>query len=79
MNYKFEDLRADLAIGHELDFFYEGQKYSISANESGWFLTRYNDQTDQSFETYDDLLQNATIDSKHLKEIWDQIVIDYIY
>jgi hypothetical protein len=41
MDYSYEELVKDLSLGHEVEFSYQGEKYSISRNENGWFLTKF--------------------------------------
>lgn len=77
--YSYEELIDDLTIGHEIEFFYNNEKYSISNNDRGWYLTKFNSDEYQTFNNADDLLKNAKIDSKPLIEIWELIKVETIY
>ncbi|GAA0180837.1 hypothetical protein SH2C18_34630 [Clostridium sediminicola] len=72
MKYTYSDLVEDLELGQEIEFKYSGDRYSISANISGWYLTKYGEVEYQSFKDIDDLLQNARINSMSLKDIWNE-------
>lgn len=66
--------------GREVDFFYEHDKYSISANYDRWFLTRYgSNESEQEFDSFMDLLYNARIDGVPFNEICSCFDIDAIY
>jgi hypothetical protein len=67
--YTFENLVEDLKLGQEIEFAYKGEKYAISRNED-WFLIRFGDEEGQVFQGLDELLNNARINMKTLKEIW---------
>lgn len=64
----------------EVDFFYGHDKYSISANYNRWFLTKYgNDENEQEFDSFLDLIYNSTIDGVPFKDICLCFDIDVIY
>jgi len=78
--YSFEELKADLDIGHEVEFYYQEDRYSISCNKEGWYLTKfYDSESHQAFKTHEELLESGTIKSKNLKEIWNQVKINIIF
>jgi hypothetical protein len=79
MEYSYHELKEDLSIGHELHFYYGKEKYSISYNHEGWYLTQYGNEEDQAFMNSEELLEKATIDNKSLEEIWKDIIIDVIF
>ncbi len=74
MNYSYDDLVDDLILGQEVEFRYKSDKYSISVNEKGWYLTRYGFEKYESFNDIWDLLENARIDSMSLRSIWDKVI-----
>jgi len=74
MNYCYEELVEDLSRGHEIEFSYHGEKYSISRNKDGWYLTKYNDENaQQTFKESDELLKKAKIGSKNIYLIWNEV------
>jgi len=79
MKYSYLELKEDLSIGHEVEFLYNNEKYSISHNEKGWYLTRFSDNVYQSFNDSEELLEKALIGNKHIKEIWDNVVVESIF
>ncbi|MFT8352731.1 hypothetical protein [Clostridium saccharoperbutylacetonicum] len=79
MKYDFTDLKEDLSIGHEIEFTYNENKYSISNNSNGWYLIKYGDEDGQSFDNYEQLIENAVIDSKNLEEIWNNVVVNNVF
>ncbi len=78
-DYRFEELKKDLSTGREVEFQYKGNKYSISHNKEGWYLTRFGDDTEQSFANSNDLLKYGTIEAKTLNEIWDEVIVESIF
>lgn len=80
MKYTFEKMLEDLAIGHEVEFKYKGEKYSISTNKDGWYLTKYSDwENYQSFKTYMDLINRSNIDNKKIKDIWKDVKVESVF
>ncbi|MCM3360233.1 MULTISPECIES: hypothetical protein [unclassified Psychrobacillus] len=74
MNYTYKDLVDDLSLGHEVEFSYRGEKYSISRNENGWFLTKYNDiDTVQKYNDSEEVLEKGILDSKNIRLIWSEV------
>jgi hypothetical protein len=74
MNYTYEELVEDLSLGHEVEFSYKGEKYSISRNQSGWFLTKFSDiDSVQKYNDSDELLEKGIIDSKSIRLIWSKV------
>lgn len=64
----FEELEVYLSCGGEVEFYYKGELYSISHNNEGWYLSKYGDEQYQKFMDYEELLENAVIDSKKLEK-----------
>jgi hypothetical protein len=78
--YSFDELKKDLDIGHEVEFYYHEDRYSISCNKEGWYLTKfYDSESHQAFNTHEELLENGKINSESLREIWDDVRIDIIF
>ncbi|AFK85432.1 MULTISPECIES: hypothetical protein [Thermoanaerobacterium] len=79
MKYSYLELKEDLSIGHEVEFLYNGEKYSISHNEKGWYLTKFSDNIYQSFCNSEELLKKALINNKRIEEIWDNVVVESVF
>ncbi|MFM1652562.1 hypothetical protein ACI7RC_10740 [Brevibacillus sp. B_LB10_24] len=80
MKYSYEDFEADIKLGREVEFIYMNNRYSITNTQEGWqFMKYYDYDTLQVFENEEDLLKNANINSKPLKELWNDISIDIIF
>lgn len=73
MRYTYEELIEDLEMGMEVEFFYNQRRYSISHNTKGWYLSQYGEERYQTFHDYEELLENAVIESKKLDEIWHEV------
>lgn len=71
----FEELEVYLSCGGEVEFYYKGELYSISHNNEGWYLSKYGDEQYQKFMDYEELLENAVIDSKKTREIWNEVEV----
>ncbi|OXM13371.1 hypothetical protein [Paenibacillus herberti] len=79
LKYSFEELANDLKIGHEVEFSFQGDQYSISHNKSEWHFTKFGDD---KFETYPNcisLLKDARINSKSIENIWDEVEVNSIF
>ena len=69
MKYDYNNLKEDILIGREIEFSYNGNKYSISNNKKGFFLTKFEEDY-STFNTIEELLDKATIDGIKLDEIF---------
>ena len=65
----------------EVDFYYEGNKYSVSVSQSGrWFLTKYNDcESEQEFNSFLSLIYKSNINGINFVDICTEFDIDAIY
>lgn len=80
LRYSFEQLEEDLGLGHEIEFIYQGEKYSITQTDNGWNIMKFYDyDTLQVFNNEKDLLKNARIKSKQLKDIWEDVEVTTIF
>ncbi len=79
MKYDFIDLKEDLCIGHEVEFIYNGNRYSISNNENGCHLTKYGDENYQTFVNHEELIEKGTIENKNIETIWDYVIIVNVF
>lgn len=80
LRYTFEQLEEDLGLGHEIEFVYQGEKYSITQTDKGWNIMKFYDyETLQIFHNVMDLLKDARIKSKQLKDIWVDVEVTTIF
>ncbi len=70
---QYEDLIERVGWGEEFLFEYHGEKYWISQNPNGRYLTRESDGYSQEFKTTYELFNNAKIEGKSILQIWDEI------
>jgi hypothetical protein len=71
----YNELVERVGWGEEFTFFYQDERYWISRNENGLYLTREKDRYYQSFKTSEDLFLNGRIDGQSIKDLWNLIEI----
>ena len=69
----YQELTERVGWGEEFPFCYHGEKYWISQDEEGLYLTRVRGSMTQSFKTAEELFSNGRIEGKTLYELWDAI------
>jgi len=69
----YEEMANSLSFGEEYNFYYNNEEYWISKNKEGNYLTKVSDGSTQCFPNSEELLENAKIDGKTIKELWDDI------
>ncbi len=74
LNYSYEDLQRDLSLDNRVSFSFQDHIYHINEHSNQWHLSDYEFDL-QSFRTAEELLKQATLDGKPLKEIWDNTKI----
>lgn len=75
MKYSIELLKEDLEIGHEIEFKYLGEKFSITRAQEVWNFMRFYDYDSlQVFPNVQELLNKAKIGSSSLKDIWLEVI-----
>lgn len=80
MEFTYRDFIYCLNLGEEIEFSYQQKRYSISFSGGKCYLTEYyNDKNEQEYNCIKDLIKYATIEKKHLIEIWENIDIIAIY
>ena len=72
-NYTYEEFKRDIMHGHEFEFEYGAERYSVSQNSDGWYITRFRDVHEQFFHNQIELLENGRIEEKPIWEIWGKI------
>lgn len=75
----FENLKADLAAGHEIEFSYKEETYSIERNDNGWHVAKFGEPDVQAFNDYNHLLHDALIDSRKLQDIWGDVKVEFVF
>lgn len=70
---KYNEIKERVGWGEEFFFIYQGEKYWISKNDKGFYLTRVKNSNTQTFKTSEELFEKALIDRKTLTEIWGEI------
>ena len=78
MEISYAELEKYLQQGREVEFFYNGKKYSFSHGEY-WWLTEYHNPIYQEFKAVDDMLTHGIIEGKSIKNIWDDVKIDCLF
>lgn len=79
LKYTFKELSNDLETGHEVEFWFQENKYSISHNKNGWFFTKFGDETYQTYPDHVSLLENTKIGSKSIKDIWNDVKVESVF
>lgn len=79
MNYSFQELTKDLEMGHEVEFWFQNNKYSISHDKNGWYFTKFGDELYQTFTDHSLLLKNAKVGAKTIKNIWNEVKVESIF
>ena len=58
--------------GRELEFEIEGKEYFISCDKSQKYVSLWNNQNEQSFDSVDELIENALIENRAFLSIWEK-------
>jgi hypothetical protein len=74
-----EELKKYLEIGHDIEFKFNNEKYSITPTGTGFCLTKFYNLDHQEYEHLDEFINKATISRYKLKDILDQINGIFIY
>lgn len=70
---KYEELIERVGWGEEFLFEYCGEKYWISQNHKGRYLTRVSDGYSQDFNSTNELFNSAKINGKTILQLWNEI------
>lgn len=68
-----------LNIGHDIEFYYKEDKFTIINTGELFSLSKYHSQNYQEFCTTEELFLNAKVDGHKLIEIWHELKINYIF
>ncbi len=63
-----------IAIGEELNFYYNNDEYWISHNPGKSYLSRTRDHYSQEFNGYEELFEKATIEGIKFSEIYPMLI-----
>ncbi len=65
--------------GRELEFEIEGKEYFISCDKSRKYVSLWNNQNEQSFNSVDELIENATIENSSFLSLWEKSTIQTLF
>jgi hypothetical protein len=65
--------------GHELEFSMNGNKCFISCDGSKKYVSLYVNKMEQSFDSVDALITNATIADMSFLTAWKQAELEYLF
>lgn len=65
--------------GRELEFSLYGKKYFISCDKSQKYVSLWDNQNEQSFNSVEELIENAVISNSALLSVWPEIQIETIF
>ncbi len=65
--------------GRELEFEIEGKEYFISCDKSKKYVSLWNNQNEQSFNSVDELIENATIENSSFLSLWEKSTIQTLF
>ena len=77
MNNNFEEFKNQITSGNEIEFSYQGKRYSVTygrkddGEEYISFCEFY--KLDTEFADYNDFMENAKIDGVSLSKIWKNV------
>jgi len=68
-------------IGHgrELAFEVEGKDYFISCDQSKKYVSLWNEQNEQRFDSVEELIENATIENSPFLSSWEKATIQTLF
>ncbi|MFS0890222.1 hypothetical protein AB3M94_15530 [Peribacillus frigoritolerans] len=73
MNYSFEQLKEDVYNDERISLAFQDKLYHVIEESNQWHLADYKTETQQSFDSADELLEKSRIDGKSLQEGWSHI------
>ncbi|MED3790369.1 SMI1/KNR4 family protein [Peribacillus frigoritolerans] len=73
MNYSFEQFKEDVHNRERVSLAFQDKLYHVIEESNQWHLADYETETQQSFDSADELLEKSRIDGKSLQEGWRQI------
>ena len=77
MNHNFEEFKNWITSGNEIEFSYQGKRYSVTygRKENGEEYISFCEfyKPDTEFINYNDFMENAKIDGVPLSKIWGDV------
>jgi hypothetical protein len=73
MNYSFEQLKEDVYNGERISLAFQDKLYHVIEESNQLHLADYETDTQQSFDSADELLEKSRMDRKSLQEGWSHI------
>lgn len=74
-----EKLMELIKVGHDIEFIYNGERYSITNTQVGICFTKYYNLNHQEYTNVSDFIDNALVGEEKLKDIVSQIEITHIF
>lgn len=72
INYPFENFVEEVELSNQACFFYKGAVYIVNTHSDLWHIS--DSETDlQTFNTFEELLEQATLEGIPLKEKWNEV------
>lgn len=68
-----------LSNGRELAFSLYGKKYFISCDKSSKYVSIWDDHDEQSYDSIEEMVENAVVSDSTLISIWPEIQIETIF
>ncbi len=68
-----------ISHGRELEFTIEGKEYFISCNKSKKYVSLWNNQNEQSFNSIDELIENVMIENNTFLSVWERTKIQTLF
>lgn len=68
-----------LRMGREIEFEYDGEEYFMSCDKAQNYVSLWKKQTEQSFESVEELIENALVGPIAFLSAWEKATIKYIY
>lgn len=65
--------------GRELEFSYNGGGYFISRSRAQRFVSLWDRQNEQSFDSVEELIENAVIGNQSLMSVWKDVNIETLF
>lgn len=65
--------------GRELEFSYNEMEAFISKDNSKSFVSLWINSDEQDFKSMEELFENATVEGQKLCNIWENVVLGYLF
>jgi hypothetical protein len=66
-------------MGREIEFEYDGEEYFMSCDKAKKYVSLWKKQAEQSFESVEELIENALVGAVKFLSAWEEAKIKYIY